>query len=725
VPDSTVEALDRRYQAGRDVRRVFENDWTLQLAFGLGHQWVGVDSSGRLFEVGAPQERVTLTDNRIRPATRTNIARKTKAKPSWSGIPKNRTDEEIQRARIRSDVFDHYWRELELTRRLRLALWYVEHTGKGFWKIVWDGTKGPRETVVAIKGGDVLLAGGQPVNTQRVRSVLGQLSPEQQADVVPRLEDREVTHGDVDVTLKTPFEIVVDPLATDEGLISAEYIVEEALHSPARLRKLFPQSAHLIGDEDGSPTAGTLEGRFPGMNSYLERSRERRGAPGRRGVKVREYWSLPGVDGPEGKHVVWLVNGEKVLLEEDNPYPFLPYADFTGLSAGRFWADAPIKDLISPQTERNKVKSQIAENAERFGNPARMRSAESRGLDMDDWQGLPGEEVVYHDVGTPGAIPQFLVPPEMPGYVAQQLVENEASIARIVGQNEVAQGTVPEGVTAASAISQLIEQNDTMIGPDIDDMGISLLDAGKKLLWCVRKFAKDDRLARIAGEDSGWDVTAFTGEALGDADGDAVTIGSTISQSVAVKQAAIQWVINTLIQNGQAPPPRELRRIMRDYEVGGLEHLFGSISRTQTQVVEEHRRMMQVAAQLPPQTAQLVQAAQAQGAPVPPLFPTNTYDDDQVHVEEHVDFQRGSRYSQEVERNPMFGVVMEQHVAEHRQKLQDAANNAAAARMIEADPGGAPTLDPASLNGGQDAAQGAAPGGALPSPAGEPSPNGA
>jgi hypothetical protein len=96
----------------------------------------------------------------------------------------------------------------------------------------------------------------------------------------------------------------------------------------------------------------------------------------------------------------------------------------------------------------------------------------------------------------------------------------------------------------------------------------------------VRRFAKNDRLMRIAGEESSWDVMEFTGEALGDADGDAVKIGSAISTSVAAKQAGIQWVLNTLIQNGQAPPPRELRRILRDYEVGGLEHLFASISRT-------------------------------------------------------------------------------------------------------------------------------------------------
>jgi hypothetical protein len=47
------------------------------------------------------------------------------------------------------------------------------------------------------------------------------------------------------------------------------------------------------------------------------------------------------------------------------------------------------------------VKSQIAENAERFGNPALMRSAHERGR---EWQmGSPGEELVFEDIGTPGS----------------------------------------------------------------------------------------------------------------------------------------------------------------------------------------------------------------------------------------------------------------------------------------------------------------------------------
>jgi hypothetical protein len=79
LADSRTVDLDRRYTAAREVRRVFENEWVLTLAFMLGNQWVKVDASGRIFSVGLDDDRVMITDNRMRPASRTNIARMTKS----------------------------------------------------------------------------------------------------------------------------------------------------------------------------------------------------------------------------------------------------------------------------------------------------------------------------------------------------------------------------------------------------------------------------------------------------------------------------------------------------------------------------------------------------------------------------------------------------------------------------------------------------------------------
>jgi hypothetical protein len=200
----------------------------------------------------------------------------------------------------------------------------------------------------------------------------------------------------------------------------------------------------------------------------------------------------------------------------------------------------------------------------------------------------------------------------MPVYVQNRVPQIVESLNAISGQQEVAQGTVPEGVTAASAISMLLEANDTRLGPQIAEMGDSLVDAGRRLLWYLRAFAKQERMARIAGDEGMWDLYAFQGEKLGDASADEVEVGSSISNSAAMQQTVIRDMLNLLIQNGQVPPPRELRKLMRSLNVGGMDNFFATLGRVQRFVAEEHRRML----------------------PARPSRP-NRFDDDQVHLDEH------------------------------------------------------------------------------------------
>jgi hypothetical protein len=640
--DSTVADLDELLNASRQVRRTFEPQWVLNIAYYLGKQWIKVDAAGMLFDVNLGDDRVTLVDNRIRKNVRVNIAKQTKQRPNWVGVPKDPSDEEIQRARLRSIVFEHYWRELQARRKLRSALWYRDVCGAGFWKVLWDDTLGEKTVVLARPGGGPVLVDehGRPMTPDLLANA--PIDPV----ALGQIEEREIATGDVTLELRSPFEMLPDELATEEGLESCHHIGEEAIHKIEDLQRRYPK-ADIEGELPGS--AGIMESRFPGLSNMLKHGRTNPTNRQHRGVKVREIWT-------DDKHCVWTANGT-LILEEGNPYPFKPYVMFGGLPSGRFWTDAPVNDQISPQTELNKVSSQIAENSERIGNPARRRSVEAQ---VDDWQGLPGEEVVYTQVtGNPDYdIPGYIHPPEMPVYVQNRIPQIIEALNNASSQQEVAQGTVPEGVTAASAISMLLEANDTVLGPEIEEMGDGIVEAGRMVLWYLRAFAKTERMARIAGDESMFDIYAFQGEKLGDASGDEVEVGSTITSSAAMQQESIRNMLNLLIQNGQVPPPRELRRLMRALNVGGMDNFFATIGRVQRFVSEEHRRMMR-------------------GEQIA----TNTFDDDQAHLEEHQDYQMSASY-QEAIRKPggqIIQAIFEAHTQEHRDKLQAAANQQAMA----------------------------------------------
>ena len=700
--DSTVSELEQRLNASRNVRRVQEGRWLVNLAYYLDHQWINVDPSGRVYNVSFEEDLPTLQENLIMPSVRSDIAKMTKSNMQWVGVPKNRSDEEVQAARLREDVFDHYWQKLQMRRKLRSVLMYQRTASAGFLKTYWDGYSGRKARGVFRKG------------EKRPLSQGGNLYREMQEvpeELREGLEEREIQFGEPCIEVKSPFHVLPDALATEEGLISCEYIGEECIYSPYYLRTRFGKDYE--GDADA--TGGTLEGRFPGFAGILSE----RGAPGRKGVKVREYWSLPGVDAPGGRHVVWVPRTEEILVEEDLPFPWLPYTMIGGVPAGRFWPEAPVTPQISPQTELNKTVSQIAANAERIGNPVRVRAAGTL-AEGQEFHGLPGEEVVFESLGTPDSVPQFLSMPEMPAYVQARIEQLRDSIRHIGGQMEISQGGVPPGVTAASAINLLLEENDTMLGPDIAEMEDAITDCGRKLLWLCAKNVTDKRLLQISGENGAWDIKAWRGNQLRDVAADEVQAGSGMPQSKAAKQAAIFQYFNAFIQAGQAPPPRELRRIMRDMEVGGLEHFFADVGKTEAQVQEEHRLMIEtevdptqignmIVFEPPdPMTGQQLPAMYDAQMPYFSTLPINEFDEDEVHLETHYEFFRSPRFLELLRGAPqdkLKAIGMLGHAKLHEQRLQEAANNEAASQMLMENAGDGstpPPLDPNSLNGGSN-----------------------
>jgi hypothetical protein len=652
--DSSVDDLDELYTAGRSQRRRFEGQWFLNLAYFIGQQWVAWDGT-RIYEPALDDNRVKVVDNRIRPAVRREVAKMTKTRPVWVGVPKDQSDKEMSAARLREQVFEHDWKALDLMRKRRAALTWSRIVGAGFWKIWLDTSQGEKMSLLVGRDRQPIKDSyGKPMTADRT----GQL-PEGFAEQ-HGVTEQQFSMGDVCVEVRTPFEMVVDPLASEEGLESAEWAIEETIQSREYVRERF---GHDL-EPDTSASWGVAESRMPQTLGGIGV----KGDENYKGIKVRELWYRPCAEYPKGKHVVWAQ--EKTLLEEDNAYGWLPYAMFRGQPVpGRFWPDAVVSDMISPQTELNKRKAQIAENAERIANAPLVSSASNRDV-VDAWQGLPGEILYFQDSGSPNAMPQFMPVPELPAYVREDVDRIEQSMQEITGQHEVSAGTVPAGVTAASAINLLQEQDDTMLGPDIEEMEEALTNAGRRLLELRAKYTDRERLLAIAGDDSAWDIFAFKGDMLSSCEHDAVQVGSGLPQSKAAKQAALQEILNMFAQMQVPLQERDLRRVLQEYQVGGLEKFFASVGATERQIQREN-------------------LAISSGQDIE----INSYDEDELHVEGHREYMRGASYQEAIARDNSTSQRMENHVQAHLNRMVQrtmtggqVAGNAAA----DTGPGGPP-----------------------------------
>lgn len=627
TPDnSTIADLTKMAEQSRSLRSSFEPNWFLNLAFYLGDQWC-FWNRGRLDRPRLPAHRLLLVDNRIMPSVMSRVAKKTKQRPIWTVTPNSPDDQDVAAAQLGELIVEDYWKTLKMQEKLFEVLLWADICGAGFWKMYWDKTLGESNEFVVDQNGQAMLDQmGRPIRAQGI--------PPQ---MLQQFQTKTLAQGNVCLEVRSPFMILPDPLAN--SLEECEWIIEETVQSPQYVKDHF--GVEMQGDTpaSGGPTDSRY---FPSMagaggSSYM-------------GVKVYEFWAKPGSKwGSKGKYVAWAKGKE--LYSDDNKYDCLPYFQFTGVPVpGRFWPTSITEQLRGPQIELNKVRSQIAENGQRIGNPSILKDR----LANVEYSGVPGEEILY-DSTTPNSVPQFLQPPEMPVYVREQLQTIQQSMQEISGQHEVSSSQVPAGVTAASAINLLLEQDDTRMGPAILDMETQLSASGQMLLKMIAQYCSEERTMQFAGEDGDYDFVGFKGEMLRNNINIEVQAGSMTPVSKAAKQAGIRDTLTLFIQNGMPLDPRTLRKMVRDLEVGDIEGLFGNITTDIRQVKRENRFMYA-------------------GQPIP----INTYDNDDLHIAEHQDEMKSARYFRQPQQ---VKAIFEAHVALHMNRRASAQEAAAQSQM--------------------------------------------
>lgn len=627
--DSGVQELEKLFKDAEAPRKRLEPGWFLNLSYYEGDQWV-FWNRGHIDQPRLDSWRLMLVDNRILPAVWSRVARKVKNRPTFVVTPNSYDEDDLNATEIGGLILEDDWKNLDLQKKLFDTQMWAEVVSAGFWKIYWDKTKGyeSQEFVFDAENKVVQDANGKPIRADAFPTEL--LGGDAGYQV------KEVAQGDVQVDVLSPFNVYPDPIA--EELEECEFIIEQNVRSVEYVKKHYGHDAK----PDANIAAGITQSRsFSFSNSV--------GGDGYKGVTVYELYGKAGSKwGSEGKRAVWVEN--KILLEEtlaQAPFVECPYVMFSGLPVpGRFWPTTVTEQLRGPQTELNKIKSQIRENALRIGNPALMKSRQANVF----YSGVPGEEILF-DSMTMDAKPEYLHPPEMPVYVQNEIDRIESAIAEIAGIHEVSKATVPSGVTAASAINLLQEADDTRLGPEIHDMETALGKAGTKILKLRAAFQTDQRIIRSAGEDGEWDIRGYRNAMLKKNTNVECQAGSAMPRSKAAKQAGMMEMLSLMLQYGLDINPRDLRKVMRDYGVGGLENMFADLNTDELQIRREHNYMKN-------------------GQPID----INDFDNHDIHIEGHDEFRKGKIYSRWVEANDPKAMIFNAHVQAHMEARVEIIN---------------------------------------------------
>ena len=629
--DPRITKLEGLYRRAKSGRTKLEPVWFMNLAYYEGQQWMAWDGR-QLYRPKLKPNRITVVDNRITPAVRTEVAKLTKNRPVFTISPRTADEEDSNASSLGEQLMLYLWEHLSMQEQSVKALLWSRICGAGFLKVFWDPTMGDGTDAIVGPNGKVLEdSSGKPVKPGTVDPY--QLS--QSMGMPPgSVKKQRISQGDIRIEVRSPFQMYIDPLC--DSFPDAEWLIEESIKSQESVYRQY--GVMLEPDQEANP--GMIQARLgaglAGSSTY-------------KGIRVKEYWCKPCQSYPQGCRTVWAKN--QILAEDGKPFDPMPYVMLSGIPApGRLFPMSIVEHLRGPQTELNKVKSQIQENMNRVGNPTILASKQSV-QDKDKFVSsmtMPGGVYFFDDLGSPNTVPTFLQAPPLPEYVINQITLIEDSIQQISGQHEVTTGNVPPGVTAASAINLLLEQDDTQLGPAVTDYEVQLGRFGQKILKLAAHYYTDARTIRIAGDNGAWQIFDFRGSMLRDNTHVQVQAGSAFPQSKAAKQAAMQDLLNFFVQSGNAPHGRQLAQFLQDWEVGGAERLIEEYTLDEQQAERENARMCSV--------PQLVQTG----------LPINDYDNDQAHIDAHQDHQKSQRYEQYPQPVKM---LFESHVAEHKERL--------------------------------------------------------
>lgn len=610
-----VAWANEQYKKIKVARTSIERQWYINLSFYYGRQnvsWIKTatasnPNSFRLDTPKAPAWRVRHIVNKIRPTIRTELAKLTAQKPRSFVIPASNDDADIFAAQAGEQVYDSFYRRKDLKQELRDALFWTVICGDGFIKDWWD------------------------------------------EEAVDKDSDQL---GDVIIQAETPFHVLV-PDFLEKNLENQPFLIHASAKSEEWVKTNYGK---LLKDRkiniNTSSRPDILDSSFLNLVQANKVDKNQ--------VLCLEVWVKPGGHKAFPNGGMFTVLGD-TLVQMMPQWPYehkdYPFSKFSHVPTGKFYSDSVVTDLVPLQREYNRTVSQIIESKNRMAKPqliAPRGSVEPSKITTE-----PGQVILY----TPGFTPPQPLPLQaIPPYVINELERIQRDMDDISGQHEVTKGRVPPGVTAATAISYLQEQDDSKLSHTVDSIESGIEKIATHILSHVVQFWDTERIIKVVGNDGSFDALCLQASDLRGNTDIKVEAGSALPVSKAAKQAFVM----DLMKFGWVPPDKGLEVL----EIGGITKLYDELQTDRRQAQRENLRLQRVQETPPPVDPMsgqpVVDPQTGQPAVAPLQVPVNNWDNHMVHIATHDKFRKSQAF--EV-MSDFIKAQFEQHVNIHKAML--------------------------------------------------------
>lgn len=465
-----VAEITADFKKRQEQRRPVELNWRLNMNFVLGNQFSEISAKGDIEDVGRQyfwQQREVY--NHIAPILETRLAKLSRVKAKPIVRPATSDDADVASASLSTKLIDAVCKENNFSAQLAIANTWSETTGSAFFKIVWDPKRG------------------------------------KQLD-----KDGEVREGDVTITVCPPFEIFPEDISIVD-IDKQSSIMHAKVLTASEVKRIWGKE--VKGGEvnvftfDTTQIAGGL-GYTATLPKVVSERRED-------SVVVIEKYEKPTKEYPNGRLII--VAGDKLIYMGDLPfvngddgertYPFARQQCLENLQ--NFFSTSVVERIIPVQRAYNAVKNRKHEFMNRIA--LGVLAVEDGSCDTDDLEeeGLPpGKILVYRQGSTP---PIMLSPGQIPAEFSREEEKLLNEFTMISGVSEVTTySQVPTNVASGTAISLLLEQDDTRISLTAESLRDAVKRIGKQVLRLYRQFAKVPRVKRITGDNGEVELASFS-----------------------------------------------------------------------------------------------------------------------------------------------------------------------------------------------------------------------
>lgn len=471
-----VSSVIEDYKARRAERRPFELSWELNINYMVGNQYSCISPKG---EIESMQKNYYWETrevfNHIAPIIEMRLAKLAKVRPTASVRPSGTEQSDLYCAKLAKSILTSTFNKLDVSDLVSRATIWSEVTGTSFYKVSWNNDLG---------------------------------------DTIAVSTEGEIKAGDVDISVCSPYEIFPDNSANADvddcsSIIHARAYPAKYVEDAYGIKVAGSDIDSLVFDEMSFSSGVAGRSNVTKLTHITKRDH----------VLVIERYEKPTATLPNGR--LTIVAGDVLVYDGDLPYsvasagkrgyPFIKQVSNTQI--GCFWGSSVIERCIPVQRTYNALKNRKHEFIARLS--AGVLAVEDGSVDVDNLEdeGLaPGKIIVYR---AGSEKPQFMDAGTVPSEISDEEEKLLAEFNILGGVSEIMRdSTLPSSVSSGSAITLLIEQDETRLSVTAENIRTCVKKIAEMVIRLNKQFANIKRLSQVADENGEIEVYYWTGADL-------------------------------------------------------------------------------------------------------------------------------------------------------------------------------------------------------------------